>query len=210
MKRILNNLLFLSLSLLMLSCGKDAKEKKPSTFSKIMETTKAVKNQSKNATKLKGVFEDAQKLSEMEPMDQATLKEWLPKTVKDYKRTLYKTGELAAMGTTSFNSKFTDENDDKKIIGFDFVDGAGSFAATVVAGFNQKLGFNTEEETDHSYKKTVKKQGYTAIEEQNELTHTARLTFVHNSRFLVTLDGKEQTAKDLWDFVKELPLQQLK
>lgn len=123
MRHILNNLLVISLSLLMLSCGKDSKERKNSTLSKIMETTKAVKNQSKNVNKLKSTFEDAQKLTEMEPMEQAILKEWLPKTVKNYKRTLYKTGDLSVMGTTSFNSTFTDENDDKKPSGLIWLTG---------------------------------------------------------------------------------------
>ena len=210
MKRILNNLLLLSLSLLMLSCGKDSKEKKTSTLSKIIETTKAVKNQSKNAKKLKGTFEDAQKLAEMEPIDQAKLKEWLPKSVKDYKRTLYKTGELNVMGTSGFNSEYTKEKDADKKISFDVVDGAGSFVATTIAGFNRMLGLDAEEETEHYYKKTVKKQGYTAVEEQNNNSKKAKITFVHNNRFMITVEGKNQTAEDLWEFIGMLPLKQLK
>lgn len=203
------SILFL-FSVLIISCGRSSKEKTPSTFSKIKAVTKAVSHQSKNVSKLKSTFEDAQKLTELEPMDQSLLKEWLPKTVENHTRTLYKTGDLSVMGTTSFNSRFADRDNDKKTIDFDLVDGAGSFAATTIAGFNHTLGLDQEEETEHSYKKTVEKQGYTAVEEQNDLTHTARLSFVHKGRFLITLEGHQQTAEELWSFVRALPLHQLK
>lgn len=209
MKYINHFSILLCLSFLMGGCGKSSKDNNPSTFSKIKAATKAVRNQSKNVKNLKSTFEEAQKLTEIEPIDQAKLKEWLPKTVKNYKRTGYKTGELSMMGTASFNSTFTDEQDGQKTIGFDLVDGAGSFAATTIAGFNHTLGLDREEETEQSYVKTVEKQGYTAVEEQNNLTQFARVTFVHKGRFLLTLEGRNQTAEELWEFVKELPLKQL-
>lgn len=210
MKQSINTLFIFVLSLTMLGCGDSSEEKEPSTFSKIVEGTKTIRNQTKNAKKLEGTFKDAQKLAEMEPIDQAELKDWLPKTVRNYNRSLYKTSELNIMGTSGFDSKFTSEADPNKIISFNIVDGAGSVAATTIAGFNRMLGLDAEEETDYSYKRTVKKQGYTAVEEQNDKAKNAKITFVHNNRFMVSIQGKNQNAEDLWEFVDALPLKQLK
>ena len=209
MKRSSYLLSAVCLSLIMWSCGKSSKEGK-STFSQIKNSVKVIKSQSKNIQKLQSTMEGAQKLAEMDPIDQAELKAWLPKTLNNYKRTSYTTDNLNVMGTSGFKSQFTHQKDKNKTINFDVIDGAGSFAATVVSGFNQKLGLDTEEETEQYYKQTVEKQGYTAIEEQNNKSKNAKITFVHNERFLITLEGKNNKAADLWEFVNTLPLNRLK
>lgn len=210
MKKQTKRLLFIALSFpLLMSCGGSSKDKEPSTFSKIRETGKAVKEVSKNKSKIEKTMEEAEKLASMEPIEQERLKEWLPKKVKNFKRTRFKTGELAVMGTSSFESNFEDENQVNKQININLLDGAGSFAATMIAAFNQGLAYNTEEEREYMYKKKVEKQGYIAQEESNSRDSYAKIQFIHNGRFLVEISGNNVEVDELWSFVKALPLNKL-
>lgn len=169
-----------------------------------------IKNYTEGNEKLKEVIDDVKNLSEMEPMEQSAIKDWLPKELKKYKRTAYSGGQMAAAKTTSLTSTFTHKDEETKTIELKIIDGAGSVASAVVAGFNRKIMGDQEEETEYSYTKTVEKKGYHALEEQNERSKTARLTFVENGRFLIELKGNNTPADELWDFAMALPLNKLK
>lgn len=190
------------------ACGGSNKNE-PSTFSKIKETGKAVKNLSKSQKQMENVVKDAETLSQMTPMEQEDLKAWLPQQLGNYKRTLYKTGDLVSTGTTAMESEFKQEGGSGQLIHFQLVDGAGSFAATLIAGFNQGFLMQMEEEREHYYKKQVTRNGLTALEEYDSEANSSELQFVYNQRYLITLSG-DASPDVLWDFVKALPLSQLK
>lgn len=208
-------LVFLSF-LLFLACGQNSKnadkaiKESKSALSKLKETGKAAKAYSGMATKAKKMADDTKRLSEMEPIDQAELKEWLPKELKNYKRTYYSSGEAAMMGITSFESRFTNTNDETKTFEMEVVDGAGSLASSLIATYSHKFTSGLEEESEHGYKETVKKNGYDGYEEQNNTDKTAKIEFIKDDRFYVKLNGKNTTADELWDVVKELPMKNLK
>lgn len=210
MKKQTKKLLCIALSFpLLMSCGGSSKDKEPSTFSKIKEAGKTVKEVSKNKSKIEKTMEDAERLTSLDPIEQELLKEWLPKDIKNYKRTRYKAGELAVMGTSSFESNFENKNDAEKQIEFKLLDGAGSFAATMIAAFNQGLAYDVEEEREYMYKKKVEKNGYIAMEESNTRDAYAKIQFIHNNRFLVELSGSNVDAAELWDFANALALKKL-
>lgn len=200
--------------MVMVSCGKSSdkskdKEKSTSALSKIKETRKAVKAYSGMASSAKQMMEDTQKLAEMDPVDQAELKEWLPRQLKNYKRTYYSSGDMSMMGVASFKSTFTDEEEDSKKVSIELIDGAGSLAGSMIATYKRKFESGLEEESNSGYKRVLKKNGYHAYEEQNDQRTTALIEFIHDDRFYVKLEGEKMTADELWDISKELPFKAL-
>lgn len=189
--------------------GKSEKEDK-SVFKKINESGKTVKAFSKLASNAEKTVDQMNKLSEIEPVSQASLKSWLPENIDNYKRTYYSTGEMAAAGVISFKSKFTNQDEKEKVIHIEVTDGAGSgMGGIFISGLQSSLNLGIEEETEESYKKVVERKGLKAIEEQNDRRKNSSLQFVTNDRFYVKLEGKNVTAEKLWAIVEKLNTDQL-
>ncbi|MEO9022130.1 MAG: hypothetical protein ABI290_08365 [Ginsengibacter sp.] len=184
--------------------NKSEKEDK-SVFKKISESGKAVKGFSKMAANAEKTVDQMNKLSEIEPVTQASLKSWLPENIDHYKRTYYSTGEMASAGVISLKSKFTHQEEKDKVVQIEVTDGAGSgMGGIFISGLQRSLDLGIEEETEDSYKKVVEKKGLKAMEEQNDRRKNSSLQFVTNDRFYVKLEGKNVSAEELWKIAEKL------
>jgi hypothetical protein len=189
--------------------NKSEKENK-SVFDKISESGKAVKGFSKLASAAENTVEQMNRLSEIEPVTQSSLKSWLPENIDNYKRTYYSTGEMAAAGVISLKSKFTNQVENDKVVQIEVTDGAGSgMGGMYISGLQRNLDLGIEEETENSYKKVVERKGLKALEEQNDGAKKSSLEFIKNDRFYVKLEGKNVSAEELWNIADKLKIDRL-
>ena len=185
--------------------NKKTEKKDKSAFNKINESGKTVKAFSKLASNAEKTVDQMNKLSEIEPVTQASLKSWLPENIDNYKRTYYSTGEMAAAGVISLKSKFTNQDEKDKVVQIEVTDGAGSgMGGMFISGLQRSLDLGIEEETEDSYKRVVESKGFKAMEEQNNRSKNSSLQFVTDDRFYVKLEGKNLSADELWKIADKL------
>lgn len=198
----------LSLVFIFSSCLGEVKEK-------IETTTEGMKNASTVVKNAKKVQEDAQRLQEMDPLTNDQLKEWLPETLEDLKRTGFKVGTAGYMNIASVEGTYKWENDsdseekDKKFI-VSIMDGAGSPAAgMMMAGYNLASKMDMEEEDEYKHTKTLEKNGVKAHQTFHKIRNETVLRFVYGERFGVNVNGVKMDPEEAWDYVEELDLKEL-
>lgn len=172
---------------------------------RVNDDSNVVHGYSKMASNTERTLGQMKALAAMDPVTQASLKTWLPEQLGSYKRTYYATGEMTSAGVVSFTSRFTDQQDKKKVVTVEVTDGAGpGIAGMFVARLQQQLDSGAEEESENSYKKVVDRQGLKAIEEQNDLSNKSGLRFIERDRFFISLEGENIGASELWAIAEHL------
>lgn len=217
LKNYLRNSLLCSLVWLIAACGDSSMQRPDKLNSESKEVRKNNEFESKSALNIvdkekHGTTDfsktdfmsnnpniDKDSLKNLKPISQASLKAWLPENIDQYKRTYYATGDMVFSGVVSFKSIFTNQLKKEKVVQIEVMDGAGSgIAGMFVAGLQQNLNSEIEEETEDSYKKVVERSGVKAMEEQNNKFKSASLKFIRNDRFHFKLTGRNVSAEELW------------
>ncbi len=190
---------------LLYSCGK-SKEK-----SDLNKAIDGFSNLKKIADETEKMEEETDKLLKTSPISKEILKNLLPESLVDLKRTKFSIGN--AIFPDLNVAKATYENGNKRII-LKILDGVGETGSALVNLEKLNMVVDFEEENENGYRKSTKIAGLRAVEEvTNDNYGNAEFTDVRtivNNRFLITLEGKNVLLKELKESFNKIKISTLK
>jgi|SRR5690554_4136595 len=175
---------------------------------KIQETQETVSNTSNAVKEINKMQDDINNLSEVTPLTNAELKEWLPDEVEGMKRISYKAGEVGMMGISSIEATYANEDKSKKFQ-VKLIDGAGQMGATLTASMRMMLSQDFEEETESSIRKTENKNGKKVLLDYKKNNTESNIQFMEKNRFYIETEGKNMSLDETWDAIDDLNLNNL-
>lgn len=208
MKTIQKTLLLLMISMSLMACGQEAKQKndntkRPSkTFGKGASVVEKIRDQNKEVTALKS----------LEPITVEELEKWLPQTIKGMNKV--KGGALAQDGIVGVNASYLSKHpeygkDYGKTLDILIIDGHGERGATASRSFVSIKYDNLNSENSDGYTKTITHESTVVKEEFDSHNNTYTLSFFYNNRFGVEMKLKGFEQKELWSVFKEINLEKL-
>lgn len=149
---------------------------------------------------------DIERLSELEPLSNDKLKNWLPESIEELKRSSYKLGEMQMMGISSLNAVYIND-DQSKSLDINLMDGAGPGAA-LTSSMLMLSSMDMEEETQNSIRRTVDKDGLKVLEDFEKDGSRSKVQFVYGNRYVIEMGGN-MSIDELWSYVEMLKFDHL-
>lgn len=175
---------------------------------KIKETKETVSNTTNAVKEMNKMQDDIKDLSEVTPLTNAELKEWLPEEINGMKRISYKAGEVGMMGISSIDATYANEDKSKKF-NVNLIDGAGEMGAAMTMSMRMMMSQDFEEEDEHKIRKTDTKNGKKVILDYRKDNTRSKIQFMEKNRFYIDADGENMSMDETWDAVEELKLNKL-
>lgn len=184
------------------SCLGEVKEKVKKAKEGI-STTKGVIEKAQN------VQEEVERLKEMTPLTNAELKEWLPKSLGNMKRTGFSVGKTGYVNVASITGDFKTEDKDKSF-SVQIMDGAGPMGSVMASGMGLAGKLDIEEEDENKHMQPVTVDGVRAQQTYFKRQRRTSLQFVYGERFVVIISGTNMEPEETWKHIKALDLDGLK
>jgi hypothetical protein len=209
MKKIITIVMLL---LIVVACKK---ENNPITkFKNATKKVKKAKQSLNNVTELikgaEGVQKNIQKLSEITPISKDQIKSWMPEELGDLKRTKYEIGkQMGFANISNVNLEFKDA-DNNKIVNVKVIDGAGN-GATFISMFLlvKNADVDSEDQTGYERTEVFGKQKVLVKYSNPKYSHSSKLNYLINDRFLVEATGWSMEPDELWNYLKKLDIDNL-
>jgi len=202
------NLRFLIVLIAMSACFGSCMGKIKEAKENMEEAGDGFKNMNKAVKEMKKASEDIKDLQNKEPLTNDDFKSWMPESIAGMERTGYKTGTAGMANIASAEATYKNE-DKSKSITVAVIDGAGPTAAFAVASFRLITAMDMEQENESGYEKTVKKEGFKALEKYRKTNGNTEITFLYDERFGVSVNANDMTPDEVWDLVDNLDLKKL-
>lgn len=183
-------------------CGKN------STTQKTKETVSAFSNLAKMAKEAQKVEKNYDNLVNATPLSNDELKAWMPEQLMGMKRTSYSIGSGGYINLTSLDATYSNSDESKKIK-LNLIDGADSLAAGVIGLVRMALAQNFERVDENSVEKTMKKDDIKAIVKYQKDHSRSSLKLLVKNRFLLTLEGTNESVDALWEAIDRLDVDEL-
>ncbi len=190
---------------LLLSC-KNANEK--SDLNKALDGFSNLKKIADGAEKME---EETAKLLKAEPLSNETLKNILPETLHNLKRSKFTIGNSIFPNLATAYATYSNNSEEIKLT---ITDGAGETGSALINLQKLNMAVDFEEKSETEYKKSITLNGYKAIEETVKDSYGnvefTELRAIVNGRFLVKLDAKNMSMSSLKNVFLKLNLSTLK
>jgi len=152
----------------------------------------------------KDVEGNIERLSKLEPITSSQIKNWLPETIGNFKRTAFKIEKQMGISMV----KLTFENDENKKIDITVIDGAdvGSAAVSMYL-MAENASIESEDDTGYMRTETFNKHKVMITYKNDEHNEESELRSVIAKRFLVEAKAKNLKPKELWGYVQQLKVE---
>lgn len=199
-------------AILLLTIVACKKENNPITkLKEAVESTKEVKQSFEGLQEvLKGtedVKDNIERLSKLKTTSSSQIKSWMPETIGDFKRTAFKIEKQ--MGISMVNLTF--ENEENKEIDITIIDGA-DMGSAAVSMYLMAENANIESEDETGYTRTEIFDNHKVMVTYEKLAQneSSELKTVIAKRFLVEAKSKNFKPQELWAYIKQLNIENLK
>lgn len=186
-------------------------------LNKIKEATNQVKEAKQGLDNLDNIIdgaEDMQKnienLSGTTPVNNETIKAWMPEKIGDLKRTKYDIGQQMGFAKISNVHLIFKTEDKKRGIDVKVIDGAGN-GASVISMNNLMLQVDVDSESETGYKKTQIFDSQRVMVDYSNPTYANRALFKYiiNNRIYVEARGWQMKPDEFWDYLTALKIETL-
>lgn len=201
-------ILFISLTLIIWSCGKSSEEKladeEGNSNEKVDENSPEA-----YAEKMKQMGENLTEGKKVEPVDFRELKALYPESINGMKRTNSSGEKTAAfnMNISHAEADYSSE-DGSKSFDINITDMGNMSGLTQMAAYGWAMG-EFDRETDSGYEKTTNFSGYKAYEEYNNEGKYGKLQVLVASRFIVEASGNNISMDELKSALGQIDLSKL-
>lgn len=192
--------------LTVLACKKNEEKKEEPG---LMDAVENINNLSKAGDALKDFEKKQEELKKMEPVSNEVLKNVLTENLGDLKRTHFSAGDTSMMGLISAEATYG--NDSEKNIKLSLFDGAGETGSSILALTVMALSMNRESIDDTKTKKVEVVNGIRCLTEDdtNPEYINSSITFLHNDRFQIGIEGNKIPLEELKSYLKKIDLSKL-
>lgn len=198
-------IVFLAL-LSLLSCKKnEEKNDEPG----IMDAVEGIQNLEKAGDAMKDFEKKAEELKKMKPISNEIFKQVLTEELGGLKRLRYTAGDATAMGLSSGEAIYGDDN--ATTIKLSIFDGAGESGSAIIAMSNLSLSMDSESIQGTTTKKTEEINGIKCLTENDTNTESNRskITYIYKERFQIDLEGNKINLDDLKSFMSKIDFSKL-
>lgn len=150
---------------------------------------------------------DANGGEKVEPVDFRDLKAELPERINGMKR-ISAEGERSGWGGFKVSTATGEYEDDDKRLEISIVD-AGGMMGLAKVGLAAWAQAEVDRESDDGYERTTTIDGYQAYEKYNNKTEDGQVSIIINERFIVNIEGRNISARDLKSALNKLDLKKL-
>ena len=205
----------MTIALLLLFITACKKENK--ALSKIKNAAETVKKAKQGANSIntlakgfQGMQKNIEKLKNLSPIPKETIKNWMPESVLDMKRTKYEIGKqmgFAVISNVHLDYKTADKS---KGINLKIIDGAGN-GATQVSMAALAIQADVDSKSETGYKKIITFDGVKVLVAYSNPKYANRSLFkytIHN-RIYVEARGWGMEPDELWKYLKKLEIEKL-
>ncbi|MFD2909990.1 hypothetical protein ACFSX9_14745 [Flavobacterium ardleyense] len=193
--------------LAVISCKKDeVTSEEPG----LMDTMDEIQNITKAGDAIKGFEKRIEELKKLEPISNDIYKEVFADRLDDLTRTDLSIGATSALGLSSGEAKYKEENSNKSL-NLSIFDGAGEYGTAMINMTYLSLAMEMESIQNTTTKKTETFNGIKCLTENNTNPNQIRstITFLYKERFSVTLEGNNMDLDELKSYMKKLDLSKL-
>ena len=175
----------------------------------IMDAVESVQNLNDAAEGLKDYEKRIEELKTMKPVSSEVYKTVLTEEIDGLKRTSYNAGNTAMVGMSSAEATYGDAAD--KNIKLTILDGAGESGSAIISIMVMGLSVDTESIEGTKTKKSEEINGVKYLTENDTNPENLRssITFIHNERFQVSLEGNKIGLDELKSILKKIDLSKL-
>lgn len=206
-KQRIIGILGIGMAVLLVSCTGEVKEK-------LKKAKQGISNVTTMAESAQEAKEDIEKLKDAIPLTNEELKQWLPESLKGWKRTSFGVGKTGYMNMASIEGSFTKEIEHesdkgqmetvKQKFSVSIVDGAGPTGSLMIAGLGMAGKMDMEEETEYKHSKGVEANGIEARQTFHKKRNETALQFVYKKRFGVMIRGVKMSPEETWSMLEKL------
>jgi hypothetical protein len=150
---------------------------------------------------------DANGGEKVEPVDFRELKAELPERINGMKR-ISAEGERSGWGGFKVSTANAEYEDGDKHLEISIVD-AGGMMGLAKVGLAAWAQAEVDRETQDGYERTTTIDGYQAYEKFNNKTEDGQVSVIVNERFIVNIEGRNISARDLKSALDKLNLKKL-
>lgn len=150
---------------------------------------------------------DANGGEKVEPVDFRELKAELPERINGMNR-ISAEGERSGWGGFKVSTANAEYEDGNKHLEISIVD-AGGMMGLAKAGLAAWAQAEVDRETQDGYERTTTIDGYQAYEKYNNKTEDGQISVIVNERFIVNIEGRNISARDLKSALGKLNLKKL-
>jgi len=215
MKTITSNLIPL-ISLLLISCGSDQKQKVTQSDEKLETVASKKEPELKDVTrkarsgldivkKGRAIIETVNELETQQPLQVTDFENWLPSTIQGLDKS--KGGAFDINGAIGASAQYG--GDYNKNIHIRIIDARGKEGAGAAGSFVSIQYDNLNKETTSGYTKTVTYDDTVVKEEYDKDQNSYFLYFFYNNTFSVQMQTKGFPQEELWNVFKEFNLDEL-
>lgn len=208
-KRAIGIFLSLMIFLLASGCGGGQAEAEAR-----QEAEKAAESMEDAATQMEEAAskmeEAARKMREgetVEVVDFRKLKEMLPEKLAGMDRKSSEGEKSGGFGMVFSSARATYKSDDNASLEVNIVDSGG--VGMVIMGMAAWSQIEVDRETEEGYERTTMVDGFKAFEKYNNKTQSGEMSIIVDSRFIVTVNGRNITEAQLKEAIGGLDVGQL-
>lgn len=201
MKKIIVLISLLSI----IACKKEEAKSEPG----VMDAIEGVQNLNKAADAMKDYEKKIEELKKLEPVSNEVYKQTLTESLGNLKRTSFNAGNAGVTGLSSGEAAYSDESG--KTVKVSIFDGAGEMGSAVVNMTYLSISMESESIQNTLTRKTETINGVKCLTENdtNPNYKHSSITFIHNDRFNVTIEGSQMELDELKNYMKKVDLSKL-
>ena len=190
-----------------LSCGRSAdKEAEETREEAAGQMEDAAAQMQEAAQKMEEAAQKMAKGENVAVVDFRQLKELLPEKIAGMDRKTSEGEKTGGFGFTFSTARATYEEDNKRLeVNIADTGGVG-MAIMGMAAWSQ---MEMDRETEEGYERTTMIEGYKAFEKYNSRDQRGEISLIVGSRFIVNIEGRNISEKDLQAAVKGIDLAKL-
>jgi hypothetical protein len=175
----------------------------------IMDAVENVQNLNNAAEGLKDFEKRIEELKKMKPVSNDVYKTVLTEEIDGLKRISYNAGNTTMVGMSSAEATYGDNAG--KNIKLTILDGAGESGSAIISIMVMGLSVDTESIEGTTTKKSEEIDGVKYLTENDTNTENPRssITFIHDERFQVSLEGNKIGLDELKSILKKIDLSKL-
>lgn len=175
----------------------------------IMDAVENVQNLNNAADGLKDYEKRIEELKKLTPVSSELFKSVLTEEINGLKRTSYNAGGTAMMGISSADATYVNTAD--KHIEVKIVDGAGESGSAIISIIMLGLSIDQESIEGTKTKKSEEIDGVKYLNENDTNPENPRssITFIHNDRYQVVVEGSKIGLDELKSFLQKIDLSKL-
>ncbi len=175
----------------------------------IMDAVEGINNLSKAGDAMKDFEKKAEELKKLKPISNEIFKQILAEELGGLKRLRYTAGATTAIGLTSGEATYGDDN--ATTIKLTIFDGAGESGSAIIAMSYLSLSMDSESIEGTTTKKTEDIGGFKCLTENdtNAESNRSKITYIYKERFQIDFEGNKINLDDLKSFMSKIDFSKL-